>query len=324
MRSEERRKWRTMKRRLLMNICMVTLAGVGTVAAQEAAAPVPELFAVVNGVRITRKDVDEPVRDQIAKLQQQVIDARKRELGLQINSRLLDAESKRRGVSASKLLEDEVLSKVKDPTEAEARAFFERNRGNLSGEFRELKDSIIQHLKKERENQEAKKLADRLRAAADVKVLVLEATPPASQADRSRVFAMVEGQPVTCDDVEKALMPLVSAVQEQIYTLRNNELQSRISEVLLQQEALARKMTTEALLDEEVSPKIRQITDADAREFYQKNKDRISGEYEQSKTQIAEYLRKTERQKAEVAYAKQLRAKSKIEIHLTSPTSASR
>lgn len=192
----------------------------------------------------------------------------------------------------------------------------------LSGEFKDLKDSILRHLKKQRESQEAKKLADRLRASADVKTLVREATPPSNEADRSRVFATVSGYSVTSADVENALAPLVSHVQEQIYTLRKNELESRISEVLLQQEAIERKITTRALLDEEVTPKVRKVTDADVHDFYEKNKERISGAYEQLKPQLADYVQKVETQKMEAAYAQQLREKAKIEVYLIPPPPA--
>jgi hypothetical protein len=47
-----------------------------------------------------------------------------------------------------------------------------------------------------------------------VKVLVPEATPPASAADRARVFATVGGCPVTSGDVEESLAALVYGVQD--------------------------------------------------------------------------------------------------------------
>lgn len=311
-----------MNKRIFLSV-VVALASATAVARQEDCGcdgpPLPQVVALVNGVRITPKDIDEPIQDALEKLRQQAIDARRRELGLQINSRLLDAEAKKEGISAAKLLQNEVLSKVKEPTEAAAQLFFEQNRGRLSGEFKDLKESIMQHLKKQNENEEAKKLADRLRATAEVKILVREATPPADDAGRSRVFATIGDQAVTSDDVERALAPLLSQVRRQIYTLRENELESRIREVLLQQEALARKMTIRSLLDDEVTPQVRKITDADVRDFYEKNKERISGEYDQMRGQMTDYLQKAERQKAEVAYVKRLQQKATVDVHLVPP-----
>ncbi|HKV33650.1 MAG TPA: thioredoxin domain-containing protein, partial [Pyrinomonadaceae bacterium] len=58
-----------------------------------------------------------------------------------------------------------------------------------------------------------------------------------------------------------------------------------------------------------------------AQEFYNKNKDRISGEFADLKTQIIQYMREEKEQAATVAYAEQLRRASKVEVNLTAPES---
>src|SRR5512134_3135842 len=59
-------------------------------------------LALVNGVKISRKEIDDVIKEQIKKLEDQVVEARRRELDLQINTRLLDAEAKKRGLSSKK------------------------------------------------------------------------------------------------------------------------------------------------------------------------------------------------------------------------------
>jgi len=319
--------WAMNCRVLLYFVLLLATATTTMAASQQECAcdgpPLPEIVAVVNGVHIVPNDIDEPIRGELERLRQQVIEARDRELGLQINSMLADAEAKRRGISATKLLQDEVVSKVKEPADDDAKLFFEQNRGKLSGEFKDLKDSILRHLKEQRQNDEAKKFSDRLREAAGVKVLAREVTPPANDAELSRVFATIgEKQTVTSGDVERGLAPLLTQVRDQIYTLRRNELDSRIAEVLLQQEALARKITIRALLDQDVTPKIQPVTDAGLHEFYDKNKDRINGTFTEVKNQMTEFLAKGERQKAETAYVEQLKAKAAIDEHLVQPPAA--
>src|ERR1044072_6230414 len=61
--------------------------------------------ATVNGAKILIKDIDEPIGDKVKDLQNQVIEARKRQVDMLINSRLLEAEAKKRGISPEKLLE---------------------------------------------------------------------------------------------------------------------------------------------------------------------------------------------------------------------------
>src|SRR4026208_984181 len=109
--------------------------------------PLPGVLGVVNGVKITKQDLSAETRARVQELQQQVIEARERELDLQIDSILLDAEAKKRGVSSSQIIKDEVIAKVQSPTEAEAQAFYDQNKAKLqAAEFKTAKDDIIQYL----------------------------------------------------------------------------------------------------------------------------------------------------------------------------------
>jgi protein-disulfide isomerase len=279
----------------------------------------PEVLGVVGGIRITAGEIEAQVKKRVVELQRQVIEARKRELDLQINTKLLEAEAKKRGVSTNKLIEEEIISKVKDPTDAEAQAFYDQNKNRIRVEFKDAKSDIINHLRNEREREEAQKFAERLRAAAQVKVLTSSVTPPASPADRARVFATVNNQPLTSADVEDSLRPLIFSVQQQVYNLRQRELDLRINDTLLEQEAQKRKMTTNALLDAEVGSKIKQVTETEARAFYEQNKERLGGDFAQLKEQIIRYLQEREVRNAQTAFAAQLRRAASVQTFLTAP-----
>src|SRR5918999_5476584 len=86
--------------------------------------PLPEILSVVNGVKITKQDLSPETRARVEQLQRQVIDARQRELDLQIDSLLLESEAKKRGISPSQVIKDEVIAKVQAPTDADAQAFY--------------------------------------------------------------------------------------------------------------------------------------------------------------------------------------------------------
>jgi protein-disulfide isomerase len=278
-----------------------------------------DLLAVVNGVKVTVKEVDEPLKTQVQELQNRVIEARNGQLDAEINTRLLEAEAKRLGITPDALLEREVSQKVKTPTEAEARAFYDQNRTRIQGEFAELKDQIIGYLKDQRQRDEAKKLAERLRTRADVKVLAAAVTPPANDAERSRVFATVNGKPVTSGDVEDALKPMIFSVQEQVYYLRKTALDVRINDLLLTEEAKKRNITAEALFEAEVVPRVKAVTEESARKFYDENKERVQGTYETLRPQILEYLGTREQSKAAEAYAEQLRKGASVQVYLKLP-----
>src|SRR5215213_3006579 len=104
----------------------------------ESKAP-PDVVATINGVRLTIKDIDDLLKPKIEELRQQVIEARKKELDLQINSKLLEAEGARRGLSASKLIDAEVIDKTVEPTEADAQAFYDQNKARIPGDFASVK-----------------------------------------------------------------------------------------------------------------------------------------------------------------------------------------
>ena len=277
----------------------------------------PEALAIVNDVRITRQDIEKATRDSVSRLQRQVIEARKRELGLQMNSRLLMIEAKRRGISATKLLEQEVVAKVKEPTEAEAQVFYDQNKSRIQGDFKEAKDDVLRYLRNQREQEAAKNFAEGLRRTFEPKLEVEEAPPPRDDADRARVLATINGERITSGDIEDSLRPMIFDVQERVYKLRKDELDLSINDTLLVQEAQKRKITTNTLLDAEIKP--RAVTEDEARAFYEHNKDRVSGDFAQTKESIIRYLQQIEVRRAERAFLDNLRAAASIQTFLVAP-----
>jgi protein-disulfide isomerase len=186
-------------------------------------------------------------------------------------------------------------------------------------EFNEVKPDILKYLREVRQRDLAAKLSDRLRAAAQVKKNVAEATPPTTEAELARVLATVNGRQITSADIEDNLRPLVFSVQQEVYKLRMQAVELKVNDLLLNQEAQRRKLTTSALLDTEVTAKVPAVTDADARKFYDENKARIEGDFAQLKEQIVQYLREVETRKATVALAERLQATAQIRTFLVAP-----
>jgi len=308
-----------MKRFFFLIFIFVLTASAGF--AQDA--PLPDVLAVVNGVKITVNDFDVETSARIEELKRQVVEARKLELDLQINSMLLEAEAKKRGVTTSKILEDEVLTKVKQPTDADARKYFNAqytDGTDRSAQFEQVKERIMAHLLGEQRQALAKQLADRLRSTAEVKVLVETATPPSKPADRGRVFAVVNGKQITSGDVEDSLQPLIVGVQEEIYELRRRDLNRKINDVLLAQEAQKRQITTRALLDAEVTAKAPSITDAQAQKFYDDNKEKMrGGAFADVKPQIVSYLQNAEMDKLRLTFAATLHKNAAVQDFLVAP-----
>jgi protein-disulfide isomerase len=279
----------------------------------------PDVLSLVNGVKISGREIDEQIKDELDALKSQVIEARRRELDLQINSKLLEAEARRRGITPIRLLEQEVMAKIKEPTDAEAQDFYNQHKNQTEREFAEVKGDVIAYLRYQREQEGAKAFADRLRAATQIKLLVPNQTPQTNDADRTRVVAIVGADRVTLGEIEDALRPLSFKVQGQIYNLRKKRLEVKINDILLEQEAKRRSMAVTALLDAEVKSKAKEITEERLLAFYELNKANLKGDYAQLKEPLAQYLQAREKNMAEESFAAGLRRGATIQVFLAEP-----
>jgi hypothetical protein len=283
--------------------------------------PQINVLAVVNGTRITKTDLSIDTRTQVSLIQEAVIAARSRELTLQINKILLEAEAKRRGVTSAKLLEMEVAGKITPPTESEARAFYEENKKRIAKDFKSVKNDLLASLRSEREAVRAREFANALRVAAQVTVSDQQVTPPASEADLSRVFATVNGVNITSLDIEQSLLPLIFRVQQQVYTFRKQDLDLKINDLLLSEEAKRQHTSPEDLINQNVKLRVPIITDDEARKFFKEHKPELKGDFSQLKLQIVQHLLAEEERKLFLAYAAQLRSGAAVQIYLTEPSS---
>ena len=75
------------------------------------------------------------------------------------------------------------------------------------------------------------------------------AAAPASEADRAKVLATVNGSKVTSGELEESLRSLLYELRRQVYDVERDALENRIDDVLVEQDAKRRNMTAEALAD---------------------------------------------------------------------------
>lgn len=279
----------------------------------------PELnvLAVVNGVKITRKDLSIDTLTQVSLAQDTVIVARSRQLETRINDLLLEMEAKRRGITTTELLETGVTSKITPPTEAEAKAIYEQKYRNQS--FNSVKNNIMAQLRTERVAARVREFANTLRAGAKIEIVNQQVTPPTNEAELARVFANVNGVNITSSDIETALLPLIFQVQQQVYALRKRDVDLRINDILLEQEATRLGTTPQALIYSQVNTKMQIVTEEQARAYYNANKAQLNADFSEAKAMIMQYLVELEKRKALSTYAEQLRKESAVQIYLTEP-----
>lgn len=280
--------------------------------------PEINVLAVVNGVKVTRKDLSIDTLTQVSIAQDTVIVARSRQLELKINDLLLEMEAKRRGITTTELLETGVISKITPPTEAEAKAVYEQSI-NRDRSFNSVKNQIMAQLKTERVAARVQEFANTLRAGAKIEIANQQVTPPTNEAELARVFATVNGVNITSFDIETALLPLIFQVQQQVYALRKHDVDLRINDILLEQEAQRLGTTPQALIDSHVTTKMHIVTEEQARAYYNANKAQLKGDFSDVKPMLMQYLLELEKRKAIAAYAEQLRQAAAVQIYLTEP-----
>jgi protein-disulfide isomerase len=156
-------------------------------------APVSEPLAEVDGVAITREDVDSAVAQSLSKLQEQIYTLRRTRLDALIDDRLLSLEAKRRGVTTSALIDAEITAKAPKASDAEIAAFYETNKGKLQGELAQWQEQIRTYLNGQRVAAARAALLQRLRGAADVKIFLEPVAP--YRADVKIAGAPVRGNP---------------------------------------------------------------------------------------------------------------------------------
>jgi len=86
------------------------------------------VVARVGGQDITLAEVDGPILADIRGKQQEIYELRSASLRNVIRERLLEREAARRGVEPRQLFEEEVVSKVGQPSDEEVRAFYDQRK----------------------------------------------------------------------------------------------------------------------------------------------------------------------------------------------------
>jgi hypothetical protein len=132
--------------------------------------------------------------------------------------------------------------------------------------------------------------------------------------------AKVNGQAITVKELEASLAEQLSAMEKEIFELKMKKLDELIGQRLLQAEAARRGLSVEALLAQEVDAKVPEVTEEQAAQFYEQNKNRMverpEAELKQkSKEILTKYRRVHEREK----YVQALREKAKVTLYLQAP-----
>jgi protein-disulfide isomerase len=147
----------------------------GTAVSQKADAPnSKQPVATVDGQNIYDEDLASAAEGQLQPLRNQEYEIKRKALDAVIERKLLEAAAKKKGLTTEKLLEQEVESKIPDPSDAEVEAYY-LGSGRINRPFADVKNALRPSLKQARVQQARQDYIKTLRA--DSKVVVLLSAP---------------------------------------------------------------------------------------------------------------------------------------------------
>ena len=141
----------------------------------------------------------------------------------------------------------------------------------------------------------------------------------ADSPEKNSALAEVNGEVITAADLDRAVGPSLAKLQEQIYALKKEKLETLVQERLLKSEAEKRGVAVEAMLQTEIEGKVEPISDEEVRVFYEANKARLKGEEAGLREPIRSYLRDQKVEARRKVFLAQLRSQGNVVIHLEPP-----
>jgi protein-disulfide isomerase len=277
----------------------------------------PVSIVVLNGRTITSAEFEPALRQDIESVDREIAEKKRELLDLQINTLLLQAEARKRGITTSQLYALEVTSKIAQPTPAEIKKFIEDNQQVMSGLDREGAGAqIASYMVSQREEKISEQFVQRLKKTypvvpgTDINTTVLK---------DDAVVATVAGQPLNAGVISERLKPIAYRLRMTAYEAAKKGADELVRNLLLLDEANKRGIGPEQIIRTEITEKTKPPTEAEVRKFYDENKARINSDFDSVRNQIGTYLQEQNRQQLETELSARLRKGANIRWLLTEP-----
>src|SRR5262245_20948276 len=277
----------------------------------------PVSIVTVNGNTITSSQLEPAVREQVESVEREIAETKQGLLDLQINTLLLQAEARKRGINTERLYASEVTSKLAQPTPADIKKFIDEHPNEFSGaNAAAASTQVATFLLNEREEKVSEQFVQRLKKLYPV-VPGVDINTPALKDDA--IVATVAGQPVKAGMIGERLKPIAYRLRMTAYETAKTRAERLINDQLLLDEARKRGIGPEEIVRTEITDKTKPPTESEVRKFYDDNKARITGDFEQVRYQIASYLQERNREKVETEMSARLAKGANIRWLITEP-----
>ncbi len=136
------------------------------------------------------------------------------------------------------------------------------------------------------------------------------------QAEGDPVVASYDGKEIKLSDLDTEAKPAIVKAMMDIDRARQGMLEKLILDDLVEKEAAAAGMETEAWLKTEVEEKIAPVTDEEAKAFFEENPPRGAATFESMKPRVTAYMERQRQAERMAELTKELKAKYNVTVSL--------
>ena len=134
------------------------------------------------------------------------------------------------------------------------------------------------------------------------------------------VAAQIGDRKITFEEVDKKVQATDPKAFQALYDARKTALDAIISDALLDNEAKARGVTRDKLVETEITQKVKPVGDAEVQAFFNERQAQMGGQtLEQVKDKIKPFLEQQTREVARTAFMDQLKKKASVKLMLQPP-----
>ncbi|MFQ5653260.1 MAG: thioredoxin domain-containing protein [Planctomycetota bacterium] len=276
------------------------------------------IVAIIGDELIPEEQIEGMVAGRVAELRERWIETRFGTIQEAIQELLVEQEARRRGIDSQALLEKEVYGQVEEPTEAAVILHFQRNQERFGDTLESVREEVSQDLRRTRMAEIARRYLEGLVDRTKIEIL-LNFRREQLDLPLDQVIARVGGEVVLWSQVAEQIEDVDHEMAWQEYQERRTALELLINDRLLSAEARSRGLSRRALLEKDAWSKARDVSEKDARAFYDGNRERVVGAFDDIEEQILEYLRQQERHRVELELAQALRVAADVRVLLKEP-----
>lgn len=278
----------------------------------------PGVVARIGEEYIPDSQFSQVIGTDLSDLKVKQIQARLDVIQIAVQDRLILAEAKRRGLTREELLDAEVHSLVKNPIEFEIEREFLSKPQVYGEDLGLVRSEVVASLVSTASSKIARGFVERLASATPYEIS-LNFRAEKLDFDPHAVVATVGDSDILWREVSERIEDVDYDFSWQEYSIRIGVLNRHLNDRLLEEHARTRKLSLRELLQQDVYSKFNGISEEECQEFFDMNRTRIVGEYQQIRDQIEEHLTQRRVQILEAAYAEGLRQNAGVEIYLREP-----